>query len=129
MRQWTATLTGPEGTPYAGGVFAVRVALPADYPFKAPVVSFATRVYHPNVTNDAAGAVCLGLLKPEHWKPASRVRAVLDALRRLLAEPNPDDALEARIADEYRTDRRAFDDNARAYVARYARPDAAADKK
>ena len=48
----------------------------------------------------------------------------------LLAEPNPDDALEARIADEYKNDRRAFDENARTYVARYAKPDAAAaDKK
>lgn len=105
------------------------IKLPADYPFKAPAVSFATRVYHPNVTNDAAGAICLGLLKPENWKPASRVRAVLDAVRRLLAEPNPDDALEARIADEYKTDRGAFDENVRAYVARYAKPEAAAAEK
>lgn len=120
VHTWTATLTGPPSTPYAGGHFTLSIALPSDYPFKAPLVTFATRIYHPNVTNDAAGSICLGMLKAENWKPASRVRAVLDAVRQLLAEPNPDDPLEPRIADEYRQDRRAYEKNAREYVARYA---------
>ncbi|KAI1115329.1 ubiquitin-conjugating enzyme [Nemania sp. NC0429] len=121
LRLWDVTLTGPAGTPYAGGTYRVTVSLPADYPFRAPVVSFATRVYHPNVTNDQTGAVCLGLLKAENWKPASRLRAVLESLRQLLAEPNPDDPLEPRIADEYRSNRPEFDKNVKSYVARYAK--------
>ena len=47
----------------------MEVTLPAEYPFKAPGVRFATRIWHPNVTNDAQGAVCLGILKPDAWKP------------------------------------------------------------
>ena len=120
LRTWAVTLTGPPGTPYAGGKFAVEVTLPAEYPFKAPGVRFATRIWHPNVTNDAQGAVCLGILKPDAWKPPCRIRAVLEALRQLLVEPHPDDPLEARIADEFRSDRQAFDKNARAYVQRHA---------
>ncbi|KAI1190467.1 ubiquitin-conjugating enzyme [Nemania serpens] len=121
LRRWDVTLSGPPGTPYAGGTYSVTVTLPPDYPFRAPQVSFATRVYHPNVTNDSLGNICLGLLKPENWKPASRLRAVLEAVRQLLVEPNPDDPLEPRIADEFRSNRPEFDKNVRSYVARYAK--------
>ncbi|KAI1420512.1 ubiquitin-conjugating enzyme [Xylaria sp. FL1777] len=121
LSKWEVVLAGPAGTPYAGGVYRITVTLPADYPFKAPQVNFATRIYHPNVTNDSLGNICLGLLKAENWKPASRVRAVLDAVRQLLVEPNPDDPLEARIADEYRNNRPEFDKNVRGYVTRYAK--------
>ena len=121
VHRWRVTLSGPPGTPYVGGTFVLAVTLPTDYPFKPPSVTFTTRIYHPNVTNDSAGNICLGVLKPENWKPASRLTAVLEAVRALLVEPQPDDPLEARIADEYRQDRREFDKNAKIYVARYAR--------
>ncbi|KAI1467694.1 ubiquitin-conjugating enzyme [Daldinia caldariorum] len=120
IHHWTVTLAGPPGTVYSGGTYTLAVNLPADYPFKAPQVTFATRIYHPNVTNDSVGSICLGMLKPENWKPASRVRAVLDAVRQLLVEPNPDDPLEPRIADEFKNNLREFEKNARSYVARYA---------
>ncbi|KAK8079022.1 ubiquitin-conjugating enzyme [Apiospora phragmitis] len=118
---WIVTLQGPPGTVYAGGVFTLTLTLPTEYPFKAPGVVFNTRIYHPNVTNDNAGNICLSLLKPEHWKPASRIKGVLEAVRQLLVEPQPDDALEARIADEYKNNRAEFDKNAKSYVQRYAK--------
>ncbi|KAK1981772.1 ubiquitin-conjugating enzyme [Colletotrichum cereale] len=120
LHTWHVTIAGPENSPYAGGLFAVIVDLPRDYPFKAPVVKFATRIYHPNITNDAAGNICMGMLKSENWKPATKLAAVLEALRSLLAEPQPDDPLEARIADEYKNNRPEFDKQAKQYVARYA---------
>ncbi|KAH9904025.1 ubiquitin-conjugating enzyme [Xylariomycetidae sp. FL2044] len=120
LHTWSVALSGPAQTPYEGGRFKLSVSLPPDYPFKAPQVHFRTRIWHPNVTNDSAGAICLSALKPENWKPASRVRGVLEAVRQLLVEPNPDDPLEARIADEFRQDRKAFDKNAREFVRTYA---------
>ncbi|KAI0866330.1 ubiquitin-conjugating enzyme [Xylaria cubensis] len=121
LHKWNIVLAGPPGTPYAGGVYDIKVKLPHDYPFKPPQINFVTRIYHPNITNDSMGNICLGLLKPENWKPASRVRAVLDAVRQLLVEPNPDDPLEVRIADEYRHNRAEFDKNVKSYVTRYAK--------
>ncbi|KAI1102724.1 ubiquitin-conjugating enzyme [Jackrogersella minutella] len=120
LHSWTATLEGPPGTIYSGGVFKLSIVLPADYPFKAPQVTFGTRIYHPNVTNDNVGSICLAMLKSENWKPASKIHAVLDAVRQLLVEPNPDDPLEPRIADEYRSNPDEFKKTAKSYVARYA---------
>ena len=121
LHRWHVTISGPPNTPYAGGSFGLVVNLPAEYPFKAPQVVFATRIYHPNVTNDNQGSICLGVLKAENWKPSSKLAAVLEAVRGLLVEPQPDDPLEARIADEYRSDRKEFDKNAKQYVTRYAK--------
>lgn len=121
VHRWHVTISGPPGTAYAGGTFGLVVTLPVEYPFKAPTVRFSTRVYHPNVTNDSLGSICLGILKAENWKPASKMLGVLEAVRALLAEPQPDDPLENHIADEYKRDRAQFDKNARAHTAKYAR--------
>ncbi|RKU48783.1 hypothetical protein DL546_005249 [Coniochaeta pulveracea] len=121
LHRWHVTLQGPSNTPYAGGAFGLVVSLPPDYPFKPPTVTFATRIYHPNVTNDSQGNICLGVLKHENWKPSTKLVGVLEAVRGLLAEPNPDDPLEARIADEYRQDRAGWEKTAKQYVARYAK--------
>lgn len=120
LHVWHVVLDGPPNTAYAGGKFGLVVKLPTEYPFKPPVVTFSTRMYHPNVTNDNLGNICLGLLKPENWKPASRLLAVLEAIRSLLVEPQPDDPLEARIADQYKNDRKGFEQSAKQYTSKYA---------
>ncbi|POR38798.1 Uncharacterized protein TPAR_01014 [Tolypocladium paradoxum] len=120
MHTWHLTLAAPPSTPYHPGRFALLLTLPPDYPFKPPALRFLTRIYHPNVTNDSLGNICLALLKPDQWKPSTKVAAVLDAVRNLLVEPQPDDPLEDRIADEFRNDRPAWEKNVRLHVQRYA---------
>ncbi|KAM0325684.1 hypothetical protein ACHAQA_006984 [Verticillium albo-atrum] len=121
IHTWNVTMTGPSSSPYDGGNYAVAVTLPTDYPFKAPTVRFITRIYHPNVTNDADGNICLATLKSENWKPSTKIAAVLEAVRQLLIEPQPDDPLETRIADEYRNNHAEYARNAKQYVTRYAK--------
>ena len=121
LHTWHITLQGPEGSVYQGGKFGIVLSLPNDYPFKAPDVRFVTRIYHPNIANDENGSICLAMLKPDVWKPASKLRAVFEAIRSLLVEPQPDDPIEARIADEYRQHRDAFNKNAQTYVDKYAK--------
>jgi len=38
---------GQKGTPYEGGLFWIDVAIPDDFPFKAPLLKFQTRIFHP----------------------------------------------------------------------------------
>lgn len=104
-----------------GGTFLVNLTLPNEYPFKPPTVSFATKIYHPNVSNDDKGSMCLGMLKSDEWKPSSRIAAVLEFARQLLVEPMPDDAVEGRIAEQYSNDRKRFEEVARDWTRRYAR--------
>ncbi|KAH8695469.1 putative ubiquitin conjugating enzyme, partial [Talaromyces proteolyticus] len=121
LYNWKVYMEGPVDTPYQGGTFIVNIVLPKEYPFKPPTVSFATKIYHPNVSNDEKGSMCLGMLKSDEWKPSSRIGAVLEFARQLLVEPMPDDAVEGRIAEQYQNDRKRFDEVARDWTRRYAR--------
>lgn len=117
---WQVTMEGPEGSLYAGGHYRLLLALPAEYPFKPPSLNFKTKIYHPNITNDDKGAMCLAMLRSEEWKPSTKILGVLQTARNLLLEPNPDDAVEGGIADQYKTDRKQFDKVVKEWVKKYA---------
>jgi hypothetical protein len=102
-------------------MFQINLTLPSGYPFKPPTISFATKIYHPNVSNDDKGSMCLGMLKSDEWKPSSRIMAVLEFARQLLAEPMPDDAVEGRIAEQYKNDYKRYEEVARDWTRKYAK--------
>ncbi|WWC96129.1 hypothetical protein V866_002996 [Kwoniella sp. B9012] len=115
---WTITITGPPNTPYHKGKFKLTADFTKDYPFKPPVLLFKTKMYHPNVDSD--GNLCIGLLKTENWKPATKMSGVLQAIYDLIETPNPDDPLVSSIAEQYTTDRKGFEKKAAEYTSKYA---------
>ncbi|KAL0636662.1 hypothetical protein Q9L58_004394 [Maublancomyces gigas] len=121
MFKWNIELTGPKDSIYAGGTFKLLLTLPANYPFKPPILSFQTKIYHPNVSNDDKGSMCLGILRSDQWKPSCKIMAVLEMARGLLLEPNPDDAVETTIAEQFKTDKSQFEKNAKQWVKQYAK--------
>jgi ubiquitin-conjugating enzyme E2 D/E len=58
---WEVGLTGPENTPYAGGVFLLDINLKNGYPYRCPKISFITKIYHPNISEK--GEICLNILQ------------------------------------------------------------------
>jgi ubiquitin-conjugating enzyme E2 D/E len=114
-------MEGPPDSAYAGGKFNIQISLPKEYPFKPPVLTFRTKIYHPNVTNDDKGAMCLGMLRADEWKPPNKIVDVLKLVRAVLAAPQPDDAVEQQIASEFKNDRPKFEKEARSWVQRYAK--------
>ena len=120
LYKWQATLMGPEGTPYEGGVFLLSINFSEDYPFKPPKVSFITKIYHCNIRSD--GAICLDILK-EQWSPALTISKVLLSICSLLDEPNPDDPLVPDIAELLQANKELHDEKARNYTTIYANSD------
>ncbi|KAF3921134.1 hypothetical protein ABW21_db0200925 [Orbilia brochopaga] len=119
--KWDVILIGPSGSPYSGGTFKLRLELPQEYPFKPPTLSFATKIYHPNVSNDDKGSMCLGILRSDNWKPSCKIGAVLEMAAGLLKEPNIDDAVETGIADEFKNNNEQFTKTAREWTRKYAK--------
>jgi len=117
MYEWISTILGPEGSPYAGGVFFLQISFPEEYPFKPPKVRFTTKIYHCNI--NAVGAICLDILK-DNWSPALTISKVLLSISSLLTDANPNDPLEGKIAKQYKTDREEHDETAREWVRRFA---------
>lgn len=64
--------------------------------------------------------MCLGMLRSDTWKPPNRILAVLKLARDLLITPQPDDAVETSIAEQYKNNRKEFDKAAKDWVKRYA---------
>ena len=120
LHKWHIILSGPPSTPFEGGSFTLLLTLPKDYPFKPPLLSFQTKIYHPNVSNDDKGAMCLGILKADEWKPAIKIADVLEFMAQVIREPNLDDAVEQSIAHEMREDRKAWEKKAREWTKKYA---------
>ncbi|KAJ3484286.1 hypothetical protein NLI96_g5745 [Meripilus lineatus] len=116
---WKATLPGPEGSCYEGGVFQVDISLPQDYPFSSPKMTFRTRIYHMNISE--RGGICIDILK-HNWSPALSLFKVILSLSSLLTDPNPKDPLVPSIAKEYVTNRKKHDNTARQWTELYARP-------
>ncbi|KAF1965519.1 ubiquitin-conjugating enzyme E2 S [Bimuria novae-zelandiae CBS 107.79] len=84
-------LAGPEGTPYAHGVWRLHLDIPPTYPTAPPTAAFRTRLWHPNI-DEATGAVCVETLKRD-WSSSLKLRDVLVTISCLLIQPNPASAL------------------------------------
>ncbi|KAG0415878.1 hypothetical protein HPB47_006942 [Ixodes persulcatus] len=63
-------LCSQENVPYNRGAFRIEINFPAEYPFKPPKITFRTKIYHPNI--DEKGQVCLPIISPDNWKPATK---------------------------------------------------------
>ena len=118
IRDLLTSVEGPPGSPYEDGVFYIRMAIPSDFPFKAPVCRFITKIYHPNV--DPRGNICLEVLS-SRWEPRhGRLEKLLLAICALLDDPCVDDPLVPEIAETFLRDRATYDENARRYTKSYA---------
>ena len=114
---WRATILGPEGSPYEGGIFKLKIDFPADYPFKPPRVVFLTKIYHCNI--NSAGGICLDILK-DQWSPALTIGKVLLSICSLMNDPNPDDPLVSDIANLFKNNKKEHDYRAKISTMEYA---------
>ena len=75
--EWIAMIIGPKNTPYEGGKFYLKIKIKNDYPFRAPIVRFKTKIKNPYVTE--SGYVCLSILY-EGWHPRKNIEKILKSI-------------------------------------------------
>ena len=83
---WEGTIFGPNGTPYEGGIFQIKISFPTAYPFAPPKIVFLTKIFHCNIKD---GEICLDILK-NRWSPAISVHNILLSISSLFDDPNPE---------------------------------------
>lgn len=110
-------VAGPEQTPFEGGQFVVQFKLES-FPFKAPIVSFVTKIYHPNVDKD--GGICADMLEiGEKWAPVKNLVGIMDKIKSLLAVPNLDSPMNGDAATDYKNG--SWQGKAKALTQQYAK--------
>lgn len=105
MENFEILLRGPLDTPYAGGAFKLHFKIPSDYPFKPPLVTFHTKIYHPNINE--SGAICLDILSGQ-WSPALTFTKIIMSICALLSSPNPNDPLRCEAGSLFKSDNKKF---------------------
>ena len=106
MDEWECTIVGGIASPYEGGLFKVKIEIPADYPFKPPKNKFLTKIYHPNINSQ--GNHCMDIDK-DQWTPALTIQKLCFSLEALLYDANPEDPLVPEIAKIYKENRAQYD--------------------
>ena len=114
--QWSGLIV-PVNSPYNKGAFRIRIDFPAEYPFKPPKITFQTQIYHPNI--DEKGQICLPIISPENWKPATKTDQVIQSLVALVNDPEPEHPLRGDLAEEFTKDKKKFMKNAEDFTKKH----------
>jgi len=85
--EWHYIVTGPENSPYEGGVFHGKLVFPREFPFKPPSIYMIT----PNGRFKCNTRLCLSIsdFHPDTWNPAWSVSTILTGLLSFMLEKSP----------------------------------------
>nr|QBH73231.1 ubiquitin-conjugating enzyme E2 j2 [Nicoletia phytophila] len=85
--EWHYVVTGPEGTPYEGGLYHGKLVFPREFPFKPPSIYMIT----PNGRFKTNTRLCLSIsdFHPDTWNPAWSVSTILTGLLSFMIEKSP----------------------------------------
>ena len=116
--EWKITLLGAKDTPYANGIFFIKLQFPHDYPHSRPEIYFLTPIYHMNVLR-SNGKVGVNFIY--EWNPNRSVREILTKLYSIFYLVNPNSPYQYEMADEYMKDKNLYEFNAKKYTDQYAK--------
>ena len=126
---WKVTMLGPQGTPYQGGLFVIKVFFPPEYPSKGAEFRFINKIYHLNVdwkNEKSLGHICLSSLN--EWATTGKVKAkscygvkqALFDIFCLFYNQGIESPYDESIAQQYRDNRPQFDALAKEWTTKYA---------
>jgi len=110
-------LHGPDNSPYFGGTFLINFVFDKEwYPMRAPKITFATKICHPNISPD--GRICLLIL--DEWNVETTLVDIISSILDIMKCPNADNPVVTEIGHMYKNDRMNFERVARAWTVKYA---------
>jgi len=85
--EWHYVVTGPEETPYEGGLYHGKLIFPSQFPFKPPSIYMIT----PSGRFKTNTRLCLSIsdFHPDTWNPAWTVGSILTGLVSFMVETTP----------------------------------------
>jgi len=85
--EWHYVVTGPEASPYEGGLYHGKLVFPAEFPFKPPSIYMIT----PSGRFRTNTRLCLSIsdYHPDTWNPAWSVATILTGLLSFMLERAP----------------------------------------
>ncbi|KAJ6546530.1 ubiquitin-conjugating enzyme/RWD-like protein [Mycena vulgaris] len=115
--EWKCSIKAASDSPYKHGTFHFTLTLPQNFPFKAPTVTFTTKIYHPGINDE--GSICVPVLRDE-WKPSVTLSSVLAIIQEKVNNPSPDDPFEPEIAALLKNDKAKFLATAKEHTKKHA---------
>ena len=126
-KYWIVIYTGIEGTPYEKGLFKVKLVFPDDYPKSMPRAYFLTKIYHLNIKDPSDGGdVCLENKNKidggQIYNYGCDIIKYLDKIYYMFCKNNPDSpwTFKDDRVNQYKNDRKKFDETARDWTRKYA---------
>ncbi|CAF1581048.1 unnamed protein product, partial [Didymodactylos carnosus] len=117
---WQASVLGPSGSPYEGGIFYLYLHIPQSYPMIPPRVRFITKIFHPNINMHGD----IGLDSFSHnWSLALTISKVLISVQSLLTDPYAYICMNRRAGDLFLNNREQYEQIARNWTWKYAMVD------
>ncbi|OBZ75881.1 Ubiquitin-conjugating enzyme E2 [Grifola frondosa] len=104
--EWKCTIKGASDSPYKSGTFHFTLSLPENFPFKAPSVTFKTKIYHPGINEE--GHICVPVLRDQNNALTMEYAIVLVIIQEKLNNPSPDDPFAPEIAAQLKEDKPNF---------------------
>lgn len=127
LNLWEAIISGPNDTPYEGGVFRLSIEFTDDFPDYAPEIKVKKindeiiPIFHPNINTDD-GTICLSILG-EDWTKETTIENCITSIVTLLADYNNDEAANRGWNQDPKTlyfqDKNLFLEKAREYTRKY----------
>lgn len=86
LTEWNASIIGPEGTVFAGRMYALRVTCGNEYPTVPPLIRFVTRINLPSV-HKTTGNVERELPAIATWNRNMSIESVLVNIKNSMSQP------------------------------------------
>eukprot|EP01084_Bolivina_argentea_P088632 160015_1 len=118
---WKGYIMVKNDCPFMNGKYLIDIQFPQTYPFAPPNITFITKMYHPNISEN--GLIDLDMLKHD-WSPALTITKALLTVSCVLHEPIRINKQWEYINNEcvklYNESRLLYESTANEYAVQYA---------